>query len=87
MEWQLEFTGGHPVSEFVITVEALPSRSLGSSGKETRRQAPDVLTFHLDPKRAESGSLVTGTLGEGRGYNVRARLVNEVGEREAETNG
>ena len=86
LEWQLEFTGGYPVSEFIITVEALDNRRF-SDGEHSKRQMPDFLSFSLDPEQAESGSLVTQSLETGRGYMVMSRLRNAMGTREQETYG
>lgn len=87
VEWQLEFTGGYPVTDFLVTVEALLSRGLGDGPGVSRRETSGVWSFHLGPEEVESGSLVTEVLPVGQGYRVTAIVTNQIGEREKETNG
>ena len=79
LEWELEFDGGYPVTNFQITIEAQNLRQ--------RRQAASHLSLLLNPEQAEAGSLVTQVLSSGVAYAITARLENAVGRVEQETSG
>ena len=71
MEWELEYTGGHPVTLFEVHVIRLLPR-----GRSRRDTPPPDLVYHTD---ASVGRLVTMGVDTGHAYTVRATATNMLG--------
>jgi len=75
IEWELEYDGGFPISNFLITVMAQLPRQ--------RRDIPDFLHYEVG---VATGRLVTRALEQGRKYTVNAEVTNELGSSHQSTN-